>query len=208
MQYMFGVPYYCSTIDPTAYNKSEILADITENYNKNSFRNRWDTQSNLHHSYNDKDNINFKAIDYQQLLPLYTQQITNFLNEYSESKISFRYDIENYTCMTKGQFMREHDHPSSDFTAVHYIKYNPDVHKPTTYVNPAHWALYNDRIVSPKMNKISNSNFFKHSWYWSTVNLNVVEDNFVITPSPLKHRVELQNSDELRVVIVLNIHIE
>jgi len=211
MKYMFGIPYYCSTIDPTAYNKSEILADITNNYNKNSFRNKWDTISDLHHSYEDKDNPDFKVIDYQKLLPLYTQHITDFLNEYSATEITFRYDVENYTCTTKGQFMQEHDHPFSDFTAVHYLKYNKNIHTPTTYTNPIVWNYYNQRLVSNTMHQISTgekSNFLNHSWCWSNVNLNVEEDNFVITPALLRHQVQRQQTDELRVAIVLNIHVD
>lgn len=204
---MFGVPYYHSKIDPASFNKSQILADITENYNKSSFRNKWDNQSNLHHSYNDSNNEDFKKIDYQELFPIYTKEISKFLDEYSEVRVRFRYDVENYTCMAKNQFMREHDHPNSDFSAVHYVKFNNTEHKPTTYVNPAHWALYGSRIVSKKMNDISHSNFVKHSWFWDKVNLEVSEDDFVITPAPLKHLVEIQTSEELRIAIVLNIHI-
>ena len=73
---IFGFPVFIENINNRLYKKKEIIKDIEYNYNKDKTRNNWESsdtvkKSNLHHAYNDWNNVNFKNIDFTSLVPLY-----------------------------------------------------------------------------------------------------------------------------------------
>jgi len=64
---IFGLPIFKSKIDKNDYNKDNIISIITENYQKNNYRNQYDSDSDLHHSYKDENNRFFKEINFDKL---------------------------------------------------------------------------------------------------------------------------------------------
>ena len=71
-----------------------------------------------------------------------------------------------------------HNHGGAGFSAVMYVEFNPEVHKPTEYRFPR-----TDRFTS----------------------LPVEEGEIVIFPSLLKHRAPINEVDEERIIIAINI---
>ena len=126
----------CIDIDRYDLDHKKIIKDIEFNYKKDKNRNKWSKESNLHHCYDDQDNLNFKKIKYDKLIPIYTKVFERFFNNLNLNKsLKFEFNIVNYTCMTSSQFMKEHFHPDTDFTVVHYIKFDKKLHKPTLFRN-------------------------------------------------------------------------
>jgi hypothetical protein len=210
---IFGFPFYVDNINDSLFDKKKIIKDIEYNYKKDKHRNVWEdskglVDSNLHHSYSDMENSNFKKINYSKLLPIYTKVITNFLNNFKFKKlIKFNFNIVNYTCMTSSQYMKSHYHPESDFTAVHYIKYDNTIHKPTLFEN-SDFSKFT-RSLRPNLYNLLDSSDINHSWYYENYFLNIKENDICITPSFLFHSVPMQpKTDFSRITIVLNISIE
>lgn len=211
MQQLFGIPVYHTTIDPNQYDKAGIIKTIEANYNVDNNRNNWDhTQnykSNLHHMSNNFVDDKFLTVNFDSLYPLYEKEVTKFLKNLGFKK-EFKYEIEicNYTCMKEGQYMKEHVH-TSDFIAVHYIKFNKQYHKPTIFTNDNGYASYINTLF-PVLRNVIDAEKIENSWASKYFNLNTNEDDFVVTPGIIHHFVPpFESSDELRMTIVSNIKI-
>jgi len=211
---VFGFPVYITNIDEKLYNKKQIVKDIDYNFKKDKHRNVWEhdksfKKSNLHHSYNDYNNKNFKHIDYTSLIPIYEKKITDFFNNLNFTRtINFKFQIVNYTCMTSSQYMKSHYHPDTDFTAVHYLSFDKKLHKPTLFENTNNFSEYTTKL-RPNLNNLFDKNDLQHSWYFDCWSFDTKEDDLCITPAFLFHSVPNQNlSKKLRITIVLNITIE
>ena len=210
---MFNIPYWQYKIEPHTYDKKGILTDIELNYKIDNDRNKWDGKnylhSKLHHSNNDKSNNKFKEIDYKSLIPVYHNLFDKFCKTLElTSTFKYTFQITNYTAMKSGQYMRPHNHiGDSDFTCIHYVKFNPKKHQPTVFHNANHWAD-DYQYLRPTLYKKLNFENEKHSYLLKYYKLPTKEDDFVITPSALIHEVPPFKSDELRVTLVVNLQIK
>jgi len=210
---LFAFPVYITKIDEKLFNKKKIIKDIEYNYKKNKNRNFWDnkktTSSNLHHSFDDTKNKEFIDINYTELLPIYTNKINEYLQNFKFKKnIQFKFKIVNYTCMTDSQFMRSHHHNDSDFSAVHYLKFNKKTHLPTTFENT---NPYKDYIgyLRPNLKKCLNENDISNSWAFNDWCFDIEENDICFSPSYLYHSVPIQPlTNDTRICVVLNIEIE
>lgn len=207
---LFTVPYFKGRIDPSRYDKNTIVNDIKNNYLIDPNRNEWDNNkgsTRMHHSYGDDNNGKFKKINFESVSLLYKEQIQEFLDKYfTNTVVGYKWYIVNYTCVSGGQFMREHNHPFSDWSAIHYLKFNPNKDKATAYTNPCDWAYYTQAFFSDEMRK-AHSQTFRHSWMQSIFSPSVEEDDFAIMPSSLRHHIPYNDTDELRMTIVMHIDI-
>ena len=212
MQSLFGLPYYQTIIDKTKYDKESIVNTIVSNYEIDKNRNNWDSgarvPSNLHHSNNDYDNKKFNEVDYTELIPLYNQKIQEFLDSLNyKQNIKYRFEVVNYTCMTDSSYMKEHAH-ICEFSAVHYLKFNPEVHSPTCYVNPASYTDYIGSVL-PKLSELLDPTDINNTWVCKYVDVPVEEDSFVIMPGILSHLVPPSKKvGDLRMTIVINIYFD
>jgi hypothetical protein len=206
---IFGFPIFISSINENNFNKKELIYKIEENYKKNKDRNLWDNRSYLHHSFEDNNNSDFTKITYEQLLPLYKEKIIEYLNLFKFKKeIDFKFEIVNYTCMTGSQHMRSHHHNNSDFSAVHYLKFNNKIHKPTVFENTNPYKEY-IQYLRPKLNKCLDFTDISNSWATEDYYFEINENDICFSPSYLFHNVPIQPAtDETRICIVLNIEIE
>ena len=212
---LFSLPVYIYSVDEKLYDKKNIINTIENNYKKDKNRNSWEKpnalmRSNLHHNFNDYTNKYFKQPNFETIIPIYENIILKFLKDlHLKSKnVNFTCDIVNYTCMTGNQFMKSHNHTDCDFTAVHYIKYNPNVHKPTLYENTHSFSQY-IKHLRPNLKSILDDTHCLNSWYNDTYFLNVKESDICISPAFLFHSVPYQPSTkETRITIVLNIKLE
>ncbi len=209
MNFLFGLPYHKGKIDPTSYNKKKIIQDITCNYEKNSLRNKWSCD-NLHHLHSDRNNSEFIKIDFSEVSLLYEKEIYKFFTQYEKfstsNSLKISIDIANYTASKNNQSMCEHTHIPSLFYGIHYLKFNPTCHNPTTHRNTNSFPRYAEYIYK---------NFYKHldkkcvenSWLYQNWELETNEDDFFIIPAIVEHSIKPSYSDELRISVVMNINL-
>ena len=78
----FSCPVYKIRIDPSSYDKEEIINDIK--YNK-SFKNTRNNSKagfddcDIHHSYADTNNEDFRIINYEKLTDVYLKIFTRLI---------------------------------------------------------------------------------------------------------------------------------
>jgi len=212
LRQIFGFPVYIENIDPALYDRKKIIKDIEFNYKKDKHRDKWSEhfeKSELHHVYNDQDNLNFKKINYSKLIPVYTKVFENFFTNLSFNKsFTFKFDIVNYTCMTSSQFMKVHYHENTDFTAVHYIKFDKNTHKPTLFENSNIFSSYSS-YLQPVLKTVLNENNINNSWFFKNYWMDINENDICITPGLLFHSVPSQpETNSTRITIVSNIIID
>lgn len=214
---LFPTNIWKTHIDPTSFNKDEIISVMHENYNRDPYRNAWTNDGTLHHCYNDWGNPKFINPNLSQLMSIYFRIISEFVNVNLSPLLNkipkFNYILTNLTANKEGQYMGEHDHLSFDekggcvYSAVHYIKLKP--HQPsTTFFNPViaaqHYTTFNYGT------KHFNPLTIENSANYPTWEIPTAEDDFVIFPSYLKHKVRgnwrQKTSEELRITSVVNIN--
>jgi len=212
MNFLFGIPYYKSKIDPSLYDKEKIISDIAENYNRSSLRNKWNTHmdDNIHHSYNDLENPEFLDIDYEELHTLYAVHISTFMNQIpSLKRWNYNWKIVNYTATANHQDMSFHQHLPSMFHAIHYLKFDSKVHNPTVHQNNWDFATYFMNLYeNADIDQTFDLKHLYNSWMCREFMLNTEEDDFIILPSIINHRIKKSCSEELRMTIVMNIDVD
>lgn len=208
---LFGIPMYHTKIDPISFKKDKIIKDITKNYKKDPTRNNWDSlYGDSHHGYQDWNNKNFIKPDFTDLIPIYTNIITKFLNSLGNNQLdyTFKFFITNYTCMSERQWMGRHNHIECDFVGTHYIKF-PTKARSTFYYNQMTFADYLGKGATEKdvLRNLYSPEDIRSSWLYPTWCENIEEDDLVIIPGLLAHGVPKNESKELRMTIVMNIHL-
>jgi len=208
-QQYFGMPIWHENINPRSYNKQEIIDTITRNYQKDRGRNEWwPGTSDVHHMYADFENKNFETPDWDHSLRnLYMGVLQRFFNTINAEPFEFSFNVANYTCYGKSQYIQEHIHPHCDFVGIHYIRFDPMVHTSTRFTNPAAFATYLEEIRSKTRIKYTSNDSF-NSWMFSRYEPEIVEDDMLIHPALLEHDVRPQQceDDNLRMAVVLNIY--
>lgn len=214
---LFSSNLYTYTIDPSSYDKHSIISTVVENYNKSPNRNKWEeknslgVKSNLHHYYSDWDNGVFKNVDLGSLVKVYKSILPTFLDNIGIGKeLEFNFKINNITVFNDNtQYMNEHHHSGKNktvFSAVHYLQAD-ETSSPITFTNPSSFFIYPDVQMLDTIQAsiqepgIHNSMFFD---YWS---IPVVEDQLIIFPAWLKHKVMPTNTvpKKHRIAVVTNI---
>lgn len=199
-------------IDPSLYDKDNILKTVYENYNKSPCRNTWDNTSNLHHHYEDWENSNFSQVNLIKIKEVYGPIFQKFINSIPfKQNVSFDcyWNITNITAYNQEQHMRIHDHLLDNciYSAVHYISVSNNSAS-ITFTNPL-LALQYEHPIIKKYSQFLNSQDDQNSTYFSTWDIEPKEDYMIIFPSYLKHEVKQkrkQNEDsKLRIAIVTNI---
>jgi len=207
MKYLFGIPYYKYNVK----TPKSILDEIESNYKISSKRNNWDNKSYLHsethHSNRDRTNLKFKDINYNPITQSYVEVFNKFMKELNVT-CEYKWTIANYTAMKSQQYMRAHDHlGDSDFTCIHYSKFNPKKHSTTTFYNSHHWAN-SIKYVRPDYYSKIDIKDERTSYQLPYFQIPTKQDDLIITPSCVVHEVPPFESDELRVTIVINLSIK
>ena len=213
---LFSPIFYKSRIDPLLYNKDELYLDLKHNYTLNASRKvekdalGYFPDTNFHVYYKDWNNSNYKKIDFTLLYNQYTRIVEEFL-----STINFNNSIEYqwYTVninVAKNGFLAEHDHNGTiqeykdwphQFSLIHYFSLKPH-HSTTTFLNP----IAGITELGKKLNNIDVEN----SSYFQNFNLSMLEDDIIIFPCYIKHKVDESNitTDDLRITVAINIAIK
>jgi uncharacterized protein (TIGR02466 family) len=201
---LFSTPVWKCKIDPMSYNKQELIDSITHNYDLQPSRNINvpDFEASSHNYYKDWNNPKYKKLNLSLLEKIYNELMLKLLDQHNFVKdIRYRYEIVNIQASKKNQNIGLHDHPNSFYSSVHYLKLDDD-HKRTRFFNPLIIGQYISTLYDTKklMNiDIQNSNYF-NNWI-----IPVEEDDMVFFPSYLKHSVDNETSDELRISVSCNL---
>ena len=209
---LFSCPIYKIRIDPNSYDKEKILKDIKYNKNLKNIRNDAhqvignQKQTNIHHSYQDHYNENFRIINYEKLSDAYLEIFKEFFEKeiINSSSFSWKFEIVNYSAISEGQYLLSHDHiPTSDFASIHYLNFKDD-HNFTSFNNPATGVPYLNYIQRELMDVLDFS-ALDNSYFWRHFEFSVEEDDMIIFPSALVHEVLAQKpTKEPRITISAN----
>ena len=208
---LFSCPIYKIRIDPDSYDKEKIINDIL--YNKSLKNTRNDTHqiigsnSDIHHSYKDFDNEDFRTINYEKLIGVYAEKFKEFFNKeiHTTKEFIFNFDIVNYSAVTEGQWMPVHSHlPLDDFACIHYLNFK-DGHNFTSFTNPATFGPLL-KYMQPELYEILDSTTSDNSYMWKQFMFSIEEDDMIIFPAALEHEVKVQGpTKEPRITISTNI---
>jgi hypothetical protein len=210
---LFATPMWRKRIDPNDWDKNAFITDVAENYRRDPFRNTWGNDNTFHHSYGDWDNPKFITYNLEKLVLVYGNLINEFIGQLPLKRIPrYRYMIANVTANKGGQYMGMHDHiyETDDsgcvYSCVHYIALKD--HQPnTTFYNPSVVGQIGSTISY--LTKFLNMSDIRNSGYAEIWTIPTKEDDFVIFPSYLKHKVtgnwKEKSPDELRITVAVNI---
>ena len=209
---IFGIPLYKSNIDPNSYDKESILNTILSNYEKSNDRNNWDNESyiksKIHHSLCDEQNQNFEKPDFSSLRSVYESEIKKCLKMMNYQNLVFKFEIVNYTVMTKDSQMSNHIHTDCDFTTVHYLRFDNESLDSTLFHNSNDYAKYLISTLSPSLSKVSDNKSIQNSWMYQTFKIPTQENDFLIFPAVLEHSVPRIENDSERITVVSNINVK
>ena len=146
-----------------------------------------------------------KNFDNACLMRAYIENVNIFLNEISLFTPAFNIDMW-YNAYSKNQYQEWHDHAGGkcDFSAIHFLKYDDNIHSPPIFRNPTGKS----RLFSSQKNKerLKDKNNIVNSVYNQIYTpTNIKEGDLIIFPSWLEHVVPQNKSNELRITVSFNI---
>lgn len=197
---IFSPFFYHFQMEEHSAIKDAYLNDIISNYNLAPFNSHdW----NVHTNYKLKDGL--KQLDWWTSIQHYKKYVNQFIEHYFRGlQLDWRIDDTPwYTAYGKGQKADQHEHMTCDFSAVHFLKFNPEVHEPIRFIHPEltktkYLSRFKPLIVD-NLGTCDRQSYYKEH-YVPVIN----EGDFIIFPSELQHLVWPNESDELRVTIAFN----
>lgn len=209
---LFGIPIYKTKIDPSLYDKKNIISTIEKNYNIGPRNRHSNYTTDMHMSFDDEENNQFEKINYEKLKKVYNNVFNNFVKGLKldhKGSLKCNYDIINYTASNKNNYMGEHNHLSGhDFACVHYLQIDKS-HVGTTFRNTHTFGRYLEYML-PDIYNLSNRKEKINSYIYSQYTLGVEEDDLIIFPSVVNHFIKKLDtiSDKLRITIATNLKLE
>ena len=97
-----------------------------------------------------------------------------------------------------GHFQEEHDHLPGFYSGIHYIKFDPEVHSQTQFVNPLH-QMYT--FMNGDIEFEDHDDSTKQFWAPDTK-----EGDIIIFPSFLRHMVPVSHHTDARITLAFNIN--
>ena len=162
-------------------------------------------QGKLHSTFESNILPRIKGINWNMLQNNYSEQIGNFLQ--AEGIRCSGYNIENMwlNCYGKDDFQEIHTHNQQGqlFSAIHFLKFDPEKHAPTIFVNDN--ESYTQFIMKEEILKLRSG---CHNTYYSHQYVpEINEGDFLIFPSSLPHFVPRQTTKEVRLTIAMNVRL-
>lgn len=204
MNNIFSPFYFKKRLEATPFIQSKILPQILDNYQADpTLSLDW----NAHSSYGMEKYLK-NQIDPSFLIQYYEAMIYDFFIDFFGENVPFQIE-ENpwYNVYSGKQSGPTHEHIDADFSLIHYLKFNPNVHKGTTFLNPNRISMKYHSLAKP--NLVSKLNIYNEnqSMYFHELRPGVEEGDVLIFPSSLEHRIDPSETDELRIVVSLNFRI-
>lgn len=188
--FVFGIPFFRYWKDPTELRQiAEQKYKTWENYPINDSPSGWDcslrTEFNVAHENYYEQFYDDVMVELAEDLGLDGHRCyidESWLNYYTDPNHS----------------QEEHDHLPGYFSAIHYIKINPEVHGGTIFTNPlAQMSSYMNDGKDYKEYSGMNS---------ETWTPEVISGDIIVFPSFLKHRVNHAKTSESRITLAFNIN--
>lgn len=205
IDYIFSPFYWRQNITETQDLQRLYLYWMLENYKADPSRSPdW----NVHTSYDCNLQLP-NPINWSPAIKVYKKYIDIFLTEYFQSK-DVSYEISGepwYTAYGKNQSANTHEHLPDHFSVVHFIKFNPEVHHPISFVNSNNEAIKLFVTYNPQLRKLINFDRSNMGYYHPRFTPNILEGDIVIFPGQLEHLVEKSSSEEIRITVAMNINI-
>ncbi len=139
-----------------------------------------------------------------EIMPNYIQPLQEMGIEYGcygEEGLHDRIGINHawFNAYKTGQSHDLHDHLPGQFSAIHYIKYDPEVHTPTVFLNP--YRQVSQASAPPRRNLDTT----KCPPMWAQRSFFPVEEgDLIVFPAFFEHCVLKQTSDEFRITMSFN----
>lgn len=200
---IFSNFYWKGFITETPQIQSSYLNKIISNYNFNPKASPdWD----VHTSYNNEENLPYR-LEWWDSIQHYKKYVNSFIQDFLND--AYNWEINGtpwYTTYGKNQSAVQHEHFPDQFSFVHFLQFNPKVHKPLTFINPNSLVskyMLEQNNFKEKINFDSTKQSLYHPLYSPLIN----EGDYIIFPSNLEHLVEKSTSEELRTTIAFNFNI-
>lgn len=192
---LFSPFYYKSVFNEHYRVRTVLLNHIKQKYEENPNNQPSSWSCRVHTSQSKEDPI-FEKVKgyYRNATDFFLKQIN-----FPDSRI----DISEmwYNAYGKGQWQESHTHHGNEdvyFSAVHFLKYDKNIHPPLTMNN------LNRVLMEPRFEGRQSS-----LDYWNmSKNIEVEEGDIIFFPSLLEHQVNIQETDELRITVSFNVKIE
>ena len=148
----------------------------------------------------DSDDINSSLFHEDSVFVKYYRE---YVTKFFDKPVEFEFEDIWLNVYSKGEFQEEHSHitPSiflkrAHFSCIHYLKFDPEVHKPVVFVDPIEDMRYNTLEM--------DSNYYSDKW-----SPQIREGDLLMFPSYLKHFVDKSDPtpDNPRISISFNIRI-
>lgn len=163
---------------------------------------------NVHTSYNTEDSLPHK-INWEVSVDVYRNYINTFLLEFFDKNVDWEISGHPwYTVYGPGQTANIHEHIPDHFSVVHFIKFNPELHWPISFINPQGSMTKYMLGMYPGLKDKINFNNQNQSLFHPRFTPMINEGDIVIFPASLEHMVEKVDSEELRITIAFNIKIK
>jgi len=195
---LFDIPIYKTTLLNQDKIKEKFIKEVMEKLTEIPPNNN---NLNLYSDY-------FEGLDKlgPEWVELYTPTVQNFLNKAGFNKNKkWKVDVDLwYNVGVQGSFQEEHDHqggyPSTIYSAIHYLIFDPVEHESTVFYNPMHHMFL--RNMHP-CKGYEMPDDWNQPWHLPKVK----EGDMVFFPSYVRHSVPHQKSTKARATIALNLTI-
>ena len=162
---------------------------------------------NVHTSY-DVEHLLKNRIDWSLCLPIYSKYINQFLEEYFKKQLRWEHSGIWYTAYGPGQTANTHEHIPDMFSFVHFIKFNPNIHWPISFINPQGATTKYMLGMYPELKDKIDFNNSNQSLFHPRFTPKIEQGDIVIFPAHLEHLVEKTDSNDIRITIAFNFKIK
>jgi len=201
---IFSPFFYQTYVEETPLIQEAYLDKMIENYNYNpNHSHDW----NVHTDYMWKDTLPHK-LDWWDSIQHYKKYVNQFIYDYFRG-LQLNWKINEtpwYNVYGQGHKADQHSHLPCDFSAVHFLKFNPEVHEPIRFLNPRDITVKYLAEYKPHLHN-NLGTCTKQSYFKEFYVPEIVEGSFIIFPSDMEHLVWPSQTDELRIVIAFNFNI-
>lgn len=179
---MFSIPLFKLRVDPWEQKKSLIL-DLIDGANYTTDHGPYHTDYDYRQMEMTEEDDRYNSYSY----PIWDILFDDVNNLFSNLGINL--NKSNVPNMWSQKYYRcshhpTHNHGHTGYSCVLYLKFNPEVHKPTRFYSPF-------------------NNFFTGSMLWHDPD--VREGDMIVFPACIAHESQTQETDEERMILSFNI---
>ena len=196
-------PFYIKTNVSNDFKllRDEILDVVLTNYNHANNNDKWWGCNTDEQTPSTDHSVLLKELDYDKIAPIYEK----YINEYNKQNLNkeFKVKISDiwYMAYGKGKGATFHQHSTGGgsygmFSGIHFFKFEPKLHNSVTLGSI-------NRIQNRYYTK-NNAKFKDVDYFDEEYTPDVIQDDLIFFPGDLWHKVENNQSNEVRITICFN----